>query len=104
MVFVSHNRKRTSKLVKDKSAAEKVASNIRAMSQLNEFDFDKQKKKAIPLFRDFAKGFMETYSATNHKESTRDSYQSVLDVHLIPQFGDMPLDKITKKDVKDFLS
>lgn len=47
---------------------------------------------------------METYSAMNHKPSTRDSYQSALDLHLNPEFGDKDLDKITRTDIKAFIN
>ncbi|MDY6950511.1 MAG: site-specific integrase [Thermodesulfobacteriota bacterium] len=105
-VFVSHNGRRTSKRVGDKDSAEAVASQIRARLKLGEFDIEKEKKKQkkIPLFKHFAQGFMETYSAMNHKPSTRESYQSALDNHINPVFGDMPLDAITRKNIKDFLN
>ena len=47
---------------------------------------------------------MQTYSAMNHKPSTQRSYQQALDQHLIPFFGDLPLDAITRKHVKDFIA
>ena len=47
---------------------------------------------------------MQTYSAMNHKPSTQESYRSALDKHLIPAFGEMDIDKITRKDVKDFIN
>lgn len=103
-VFVAHKGKRTSKQVGDKQAAEKVASDIRARLQLDEFDFEDRKKPSIPLFKDFAEGFMQTYSAMNHKPSTQRSYQQALDQHLVPFFGDLPLDAITRKHVKDFIA
>jgi integrase len=56
------------------------------------------------LFKDFADGFMKTYSAMNHKASTSDSYRTVLDTHILPRFGDIPLDRIAKKEVKEFLT
>ena len=61
-VFITHNGKRTSRQVGDKAAAESVASKIRAKLQLGDFGFV-EKKRQIPLFKDFAKGFMDTYSA-----------------------------------------
>ena len=69
-VFISHNNKRTSRQIGDRAAAETVASKIRAKLQLGEFGFD-EKKTPISLFKDFAQGFMETYSAMNHEESTQ---------------------------------
>jgi len=101
-VFITHNKKRTSRQIGDRAAAETVASKIRAKLQLGEFGFDEE-KKSIPLFKDFAQGFMETYSPMNHKESTTESYQQVLDRHLLPYFGDMPLNEITRKDIKKFI-
>ena len=47
---------------------------------------------------------METYSAMNHEESTQETYQQALDRHILPYFGDMPLDEITRKDIKDFIA
>lgn len=47
---------------------------------------------------------METYSAMNHKPSTQRSYRQALDQHLNPVFGDLPLDAITRKHVKDFIA
>ena len=103
-VFITHKGKRTSRQVGDKAAAEAVASKIRAKLKLGEFDLDEKKKRPVPLFKDFAKGFMETYSAINHKESTQESYQHALDLHLLPYFGDMPLNEISRKEIKDFLT
>ena len=100
-VFVAHNGNRTSKKVGDKAAAQTVASKIRAKLKLGEFGFEE--RRSVPLFKDFAQGFMDTYSAMNHKASTRDSYRGVLDLHLLPFFGEMTLDSITRKDVKRFL-
>jgi len=102
-VFISYDGKRTSRKVGDKKAAEEVASTIRAKLQLGEFGFDEKKTKSIPTFKLYAEAFMDTYSAMSHKKSTQDSYRSILNLHLYPFFEDMPLDKITRKDVKDFL-
>lgn len=102
-IFISHDGKRTSRQIGDKAAAEKVASQIRAKLQLGEFNIEEPKKKTIPLFKDFAKGFMQTYSPMNHKASTQESYQSALDQHILPFFGEIQLDEITRKDVKDFI-
>ena len=102
-VFISHNGKRTSRRVGDRSAAEGVASTIRAKLQLGEFSLDTEKKR-IPTFKLFSEGYMETYSAMNHKPSTHDSYRSTLDMHLLPVFGEKDLDTITRKDIKDFIN
>lgn len=102
-VFISHNNKRTSRKIGDRRAAEAVASKIEAKLALGEFDLD-EKKSPIPLFKDFAKSYMATYSASHHEESTQETYQQALDRHLLPYFGDMPLDEITRKDIKAFIA
>ena len=101
-VFITHNGKRTSRQVGDKAAAELVASKIRAKLQLGDFGFEENKKQT-PLFKDFAQGFMDTYSAMNHKESTQDSYRDVLRLHINPVFGDRRLTEIERKDIKQFI-
>ena len=102
-VFISHHGKRTSRQVGDKKAAETAASDIRAQLQLDQFQFEEKKKSTMPLFKDFAEGFMDIYSAMNHKFSTQKSYRDSLDNYLIPKFGDMLLDAITRKHVKEFI-
>jgi integrase len=47
---------------------------------------------------------MKGYSAVNHKASTHDSYRGVLDKHLYPAFGDLRLNEITRKYIKDFIN
>jgi integrase len=103
-VFIAHKGRRTSKLVGDRKATDKVASDIRAQLQLDQFEFEEKRRAPVLLFKDFAEGYMQTYAVMNLKDSTRDSYQSILDQHLIPCFGHKQLDEISKKDVKDFLS
>jgi integrase len=102
-VFIAHNGKRKSVKVGDKRAAEKAASEIEKQLALGKFDLEPKIEKPFPLFKDFAQGFMETYSTMNHKPSTRESYQQALDLHILPYFGDMPLNEITRKNVKDFI-
>ena len=100
-VFVSHNRQRTSKMVGDKKAADEVASQIQAKIKLGEFNFDEE--KPVPTFKEYSKTFLEGYSMLNHKQSTRDSYNDVLSLHILPFFGKMCLNEIGRKNIKDFL-
>jgi integrase len=97
-VFISHNRKRASQKVGDRKAAEKVASTIRAKLQLGEFGFDD--KKPMPTFKEHA----EVWIALPHdwKESTRESYQNNLNIHILPVLGSLPVNEIKRKDLKSF--
>jgi len=100
-VFISHQGKRTSKRVGDKRAAEKVASQIRSQLNLGKYDFEP--KRSIPLFKDFAQGYLETTSAMNHKPSTRQSYESALEHHINPFFGNIRIDEIERRHIKQFV-
>ncbi len=63
-------------------------------------EFMRQRKameEDIQTFHEYAESFMAGYSVMNHKASTHESYQSALDLHLLPVFGKMPLDMITRK-------
>ena len=97
-VFISHNKKRTSRKVGDKSAAEEVASIIRAKLKLREFDFDEPNK--APIFKEHAKLWLSL--PHDWKESTRENYQDNLNNHIYPVFGSRPVNEIKRKDLKAF--
>jgi integrase len=101
-VFISHNNKRTSRKIGDRRAAEATASKIRQKLASGEFKLDED-KRALPTFKLFADGFMDTYSKLNHAENTRLSYNDNLRLHINPVFGDKPLDEIERKDIKRFI-
>ena len=50
--------------------------------------------KEVPKFSAYATEFMETYVIANNKPSERSMKASILKHHLLPVFGDMPLDAI----------
>ena len=50
--------------------------------------------KEVPKFLAFATEFMETYVIANNKPSERSMKASILKHHLLPVFGDLPLDAI----------
>lgn len=99
-VFISYSGKRTSRKVGDKKAAEAVASGIRAKRQLGEFGFEEQ--KPVPTFKECS----EMWIALPHdwKESTRESYQFNLDLHILPVFGKHRINQITRKGLKAFFN
>jgi hypothetical protein len=100
-LFIAHDGKRTSKRVGDKSAAESVASKIRAKLQLGEFGFDDE--KPVPTFREYAESWIETTVRATCKASTVSDYRDLLRIHVLPVFGELKITDITKGKVKDFL-
>ena len=62
---------------------------------------DEEVPTQVPTLRDFAPRFVDGYAKANRlKPSGIAAKKSVLNVHLIPEFGDKPLDQITTEDVQ----
>jgi integrase len=78
-----------------------VASQIRSQLNLGQYEFDD--KKSMPLFKDFAAGYLETTSAMNHKPSTQNSIKIALEKHINPFFGDMRINQIERRHVRQFI-
>ena len=53
----------------------------------------------IPVFRDFVSDAWRSECFDRHKVSSRRRTNSALSNHLLPAFGDMPLDRIGQQDV-----
>jgi integrase len=66
-------------------------------------DLVKEEPQVLPTFKEYWELFDQTYSKLNHKQATIDSYRSVLENHLLPVFGKIPLDEITRKGIKEFI-
>lgn len=60
------------------------------------------KTTLAPLFRDFAKQFLDTYAETNNKPSEVHSKRTILRVHLVPFFGGMRLDEIEVEHIETY--
>lgn len=54
----------------------------------------------IPLFKDFASRFMETYARTNNKPSEIENKESILRVRLRPIFGDLLIKDINAAHIE----
>jgi hypothetical protein len=54
----------------------------------------KHQKKEVPKFAAYADDFLKTYVVANNKPSEREAKACILRHHLLPRFGDMPLDAI----------
>jgi len=102
-VFVSHNGRRTSRKVGDKSAADDVASKIQAQLTLGKFEFEREEPQKVPTFKEYAETFMNGYSKNNHKRSTQENYVLTINKYFLPVFGNNSLDGTTRNQVKQFL-
>ena len=54
-------------------------------------------------FSEYAKRWMASHVRPNLKPSTVESYEGILNVHLLPRFGKLPLEQITRKAIKVYL-
>jgi integrase len=97
-VFISHNGKRTSRKIGSKKAAMAVRAELE--ERLGNGKFNIEPGKQAPTFEEHAKIWM----ALPHdwKESTKENYKDNLKNHVYPVFGDVPIDKIKRKDLKAF--
>jgi len=59
---------------------------------------------AAPQFSAFADKFMITYAATNNKPSECSAKESILRVHLLPEFGNRRLDQIGAAEIEEYKS
>jgi integrase len=101
-VFVTHSGQRTSKKIGTKSAANEVAKNIEAKLALGEYSFEPEKPPA--KFKEYADSWIKTtLPGGDRKQSTIDDYQAIMDNHVLPVFGDMPVAHITLGKIKSFL-
>lgn len=100
-VFVSHNNRRTSKMVGTKDAANAVAREIEALLALGQYDFEGQ--KPVPTFKECAESWIKIIVPNTCKESTAEDYRAILKNHVLPEFGDCRIDGINRGKIKSFL-
>jgi len=56
-----------------------------------------------PIFSDYADQWLRNHGH-NIQPSTKRSYEQLLRLHVTPRFGHKPIDKITRDDVKEFVT
>jgi integrase len=61
-------------------------------------------EKHVPTFEEFSKEWYETYVMTVNKHSEQYTKEGVLRVHLVPFFGQTPIDKISAYQIEQFKS
>ncbi len=61
-----------------------------------------QSKRRLPLLKDFIEEWLQLKQQTIHK-STYDSYVALINGRILPNFGHLPVDEITRRHVQKFL-
>lgn len=63
-----------------------------------------KRRRAEPTLEEFAPVFLKRYAKLENKPSEYDSKESRLRVHLVPEFGALPLSQITSGRIADYVS
>jgi integrase len=92
---------RIKKIGRDKSLAEEVARKISAQIVLGELTLEQEKK--VPTFSEYAKRWIEVTVPALCKPSTGRDYHGLLDNHILPVFGSLKVNEISRMRVKEFL-
>jgi integrase len=102
-VFINHKGKRKAKKIgKDKKTALEVAKKIEAKLTLGELDIEKEKPK-LPLFKEYAEIWLETYVKALRRESTYERYRTILKNHVFQKLGKKPINEITRGEIRELL-
>jgi integrase len=100
-VFVAHAGKRKAKCVGNEAAARDVARKIEAKLSLGDLGI-LEDKPVVPTIEEVGKKWLD-YIRSIRRETTAERYQNALDLHILPRFGDRPIDSIKRPEIKDFL-
>ena len=107
-VFVNHHGQRVARKIGSKEAATKAAAKI----QLGLVDGEAADKavahldgpSAVPLFSDYAELWLTEAIRPHRKARTEDYYRQIVENHLTPIFGRLPLDGIKPASVRAFIA
>jgi integrase len=87
--------------IQNRRAAEKLEHDVRE-DLLNAENGEATADVTVPQFAEFAERFMMTYAVTNNKPSEVSAKETILRVHLLPEFGESRLDEISPAEVEAY--
>jgi integrase len=104
-IMIDHHGKRKAKKIgTDKKTALISAGKIAAKLTLGEFDIEtKEEYKAPPTYKEVATVWLETRVKTLNRPSTYERYSGALNKHILPAVGDIPMDQVTRSDIRNLL-
>ena len=113
-IFVNHQGNRTSKKIgKDKKIANKAARQIEARLVLGDIGIFDSKESKVPTFKEYIEGWensgeyhpgwMSTVAEISLKNSTKMSYQHIIENHLLPVFGKKHLNEIDSRMISNLI-
>ena len=103
-IFICYHGRRKAKKVGTREAAGRVKREIEARLALGDVGIFEKPVKAVPTFRVYSEQWMRQHVAASCKRSTADNYKTVLNVRVLPRFGSVPIDKISRADIREYLA
>ncbi|MGB7865200.1 MAG: hypothetical protein WCF74_17555, partial [Candidatus Sulfotelmatobacter sp.] len=97
-------RRRKSKCVGSREAAEQVKRQVEAKLALGDLSVLDAAEDKKPTFNAYADGWLKDYARIECKTSTADGYEGVLDQYLRPRFGKKLLNEIKRDDIKALIN
>ena len=92
-IFIDHQGNRKAKKIgKNKKMAIEAARKIEAKLALGDLGVIEEKPKP-PLFKEYAQLWLEGYIKPLRRDTTYERYNSILERHVNPVFGKVPLTK-----------
>ena len=103
-IFIDHQgRRRAKKIGRDKRMALEVAKKIEARLILGELQLSEEPENQAPIFEEYANTWMTFNVPATCKPSTEIDYRSILDNHVLPNFGKKSVTEIKRMMIKKFL-
>jgi len=104
-LFIDYQGRRKARRIGDRKAAELAAIKIRA--RLAEGDatvLAPAPASSVPTLAEYAERWLTEAIAPHRKPRTEDYYRKILDRHLLPEFGKLPLTEIRPAQVRAFIA
>ncbi len=102
-VFVNFHGKRKAKCVGTKEVALKIKRIIEAKLALGDMAIFADERDIL-TFGEYAERWLKEYAEMNLKRSTVASYRQLLRLYLVPLFGNIAINQITRESIKVFLA
>jgi integrase len=99
-IFIAHNKKRASRKVGTRAAANKVARELRAKLAVADF---LPEKRDIPTVKERWEHFEKNYLSLK-SDSKAANYRTNFNTHILPVFGSTRMDAVTDETVESFIA
>ena len=103
-LFINFKGIRKSKKAGSEKTAHEVKNRLDAKITLGTFKIaDLEEAKTAPVFKTYAKLWLDDYIQGLRRQSTYERYGSILDNYITPVIGGMPVDQIKRSDIRNMI-